>query len=268
MRVLSALILLAVFIGCKQKTSTIDTMNQPFIFTNNVSVFEQNKIEEQWGNCEDENHSCMNIHIEYPVMKQGSEAVYSFLQEYLEDYFADFLAVEKPVASGDVNQFLYESIKQKKNELQDNTSEYPLIYQLEIQVIPIYTSEKLISFSSFYSAYQGGTHPNSGSGYVIYNAETNEVVTQDVFVKDEALKEKLLVKLKQGSSEDLESLGFLVTDDQFEIGDNFGIDKDSLYFTYSPYEIAPYSMGFFSISFAKDEVKDFVGKDFFTMWNH
>lgn len=112
--------------------------------------------------------------------------------------------------------------------------------------------------------YSGGAHPINTISCVNIDTKTGkEISLEDVFAygTEDILIERLIRRLAQqhnvGGLEELREKGYLTFSDMF-ITNNFMLDKDSLFFLYNCYEIAPYSMGRSSIGFKYDELKDLL----------
>lgn len=115
-----------------------------------------------------------------------------------------------------------------------------------------------------YEIYSGGAHPNNIISCVNIDAKTGrEISLEEIFAEgtEDALIDKLILRLAQqnnvNSLEELKEEGFLNFSDMY-ITNNFMLDKDSLFFLYNCYEIAPYSMGRSRIGFNYDELKDLL----------
>ncbi len=121
-----------------------------------------------------------------------------------------------------------------------------------------------ICYTVDYEIYSGGAHPNNIISCVNIDSKTGkEISLEKIFAEgtEDILIEKLIQRLAQqnnvGSLEELREKGFLTFSDMY-ITNNFMLDKDSLFFLYNSYEIAPYSMGRSRIGFKYDELKDLL----------
>ena len=213
---------------------------------------------------------CVDVSIDYPKLNDNEfPTLKKELNEFVKYYAADFIVTEKPIDAESASEFLTKSLEQKITELKAQNNKEAAVFKLDIDFEPIFYNSSISSFASHFSSFEGGAHSNSGAGYYIFNNKSGEVIT-DIFEKDMDLKQVLLKKLKDRAGQpdkDISELGYLVTDLDFAITDNVGVTKDSLLLTYSPYEIAPYDMGFQNFEFSKEEITPYLRSSFVNMWN-
>lgn len=266
--IFSFLITIASCVGEKRNNSaqSESEADQPLI-----PEFSQVSVTKEYGNCRGTNEKCLSATIQYPKVENGFDILDEEIQHYVYDYVADFVVTEKPIGRENLKQFIEESLTEKEQQILSSTEEYGPIFQLEINIKPEYKNSSITTLSTSFTSFEGGAHPNSGAGYLVYENESGELLNDQIILQDAAFKEMLLAKLKnqydiQGDL--MESGGFLVNDADFAVSDNIGVDKDKLYLTYSPYEIAPYSMGFINFEFQRDEVVEYLNPEFVNKWNN
>ena len=122
----------------------------------------------------------------------------------------------------------------------------------------------IVCYTVNYEAYEGGAHPYHITSVVNFDEKSGKEITlQDVFTEncDSLLTDRLTRRLaeQQGvaSLQELQDKGYLYMCDMF-ITNNFMLDKDSIFFIYNIYEIAPYALGESHIGFKYDELKDLL----------
>lgn len=121
-----------------------------------------------------------------------------------------------------------------------------------------------ICYVADYEIYSGGAHPSNIISCVNIDAKTgNEIALQDIFAPDtdEELTDRLTQRLAQQNGvkgiEGLNEIDYLVFNDMY-ITNNFILGKDSIFFLYNNYEIAPYYKGRSRIGFKYDELNDLL----------
>lgn len=234
--------------------------------------FETVSLNKKWNNCDDyPAKGCIDVSIQYPDFNnEHSMALREAVEDQVMDFVADFLSVEQPVQEKELKPYIEKSLQAKEEEFSESAEDYPPVLELEISFEPIYQNNAITSIHSTYTAYEGGAHPNSGAGYHIFRNDNGRQLDQNIIAKDMALKQMMLSELKQRAGQpdkDISEIGYLVNDLEFAVSNNIGVSEDSLFITYSPYEIAPYSMGFQNFSFPKNEVSEYLSRDFLEMWN-
>lgn len=125
-----------------------------------------------------------------------------------------------------------------------------------------------ICYTVDYEIYSGGAHPNSIISCVNINEKTGKEITlQDIFTDstEEQLTERLIDRLALQNGvkgiEELKEIDYLVLNDMY-ITNNFILGKDSIFFLYNNYEIAPYYKGRSRIGFKYEELKDLLKESF------
>lgn len=121
-----------------------------------------------------------------------------------------------------------------------------------------------ICYVADYEIYSGGAHPSSTISCVNIDAKTGkEIALQDIFAPytDEQLTDRLTDRLAQQNGvkgiEGLKEIDYLIFSDMY-VTNNFILGKDSIFFLYNNYEIAPYYKGRSRIGFNYDELKDLL----------
>lgn len=120
---------------------------------------------------------------------------------------------------------------------------------IQIQAIPLFLDDRLLSYSYERYAHMGGEHGNSSRLFYNFDLSNARLLTEkDLFIDN---YEKSLTQLiKQQIVEDnaeMESIAdlneFHFFEDQIKPNNNFYVNADGLVYVYNPYDIAPYSTG-------------------------
>lgn len=121
-----------------------------------------------------------------------------------------------------------------------------------------------ICYEVDYETYNGGAHPSNIISCINMDAKSGKEITlQDVFADgtEEVLTERLTERLAQQNGvkgiAGLQEIDYLIFSDMY-ITNNFILGKDSIYFLYNNYEIAPYYKGRSRLGFKYDELKDLL----------
>lgn len=126
------------------------------------------------------------------------------------------------------------------------------MFQVSPQVM--YNQDNRLCIRVEYYSYVGGAHGNPFT--LCYNFDLTsgkKLALSDLFSPSqlETLKVEALRRIKltyEGSlQDDLTDLGFLISDDEFELGEDFFYSPAGVGIIYSPYEIGPYAMGFVEV---------------------
>lgn len=123
-----------------------------------------------------------------------------------------------------------------------------LSYHDEFQVVN--DGHGLLCLRLFHTEYTGGAHGNHGASHVTFDLATGKKLALDDLLKpgvkaeltrlaEAALREEH--GLKPGDSLAAEGPLF---EDKFELNDNWFLTPEGLGFSYDPYEIGPYAVGF------------------------
>jgi hypothetical protein len=97
----------------------------------------------------------------------------------------------------------------------------------------------IITIGNFEYGFSGGAHPNHWHNHFLVDLNDGKLIQfGDIFQAKSKNQLKSILKSKFFSIYGKESLL-----DQFEIAENFSIDKNGIHFLYNPYEITPYVVG-------------------------
>lgn len=123
----------------------------------------------------------------------------------------------------------------------------------------MYHNGDLSSFCGVYSEYLGGAHPNTT--IECKNYIQNQKLELADFIQDmQAFEDIVMKKLQKATKDDILPNDY---DGSHSITNSIYFDKNGIVLVYSPYEIAPYSFGSFSLFIDKDELKGVLKEEFF-----
>ena len=162
-----------------------------------------------------------------------------------------------------------------KSDFKDATdkeiSEYGLSYNYELQsnVSVVFSSSKLISFSSDGYTYTGGAHGNFGTTFLVLDLANKKKLTlgdvlhlEDSVTLNIVLEDKLRKAYKLKSTDMLTEILF---DEKISFNDNFFVTEKGIGFNYNPYEIAAYVYGEIRLFIPFSEIKSLLKQEFLSL---
>jgi hypothetical protein len=131
-----------------------------------------------------------------------------------------------------------QDFKQYCREIVDSSAYYGF-QELEQSLKVTSVFNNFITIGNNIYDFSGGAHPNHYHNHFVIDLNDGKMIAfHDVFQSNSKSKLKSILKAKFISIYGKESLL-----DQFEIAENFAIDKDGIHFLYNPYEITAYAFG-------------------------
>ena len=122
-----------------------------------------------------------------------------------------------------------------------------------------------INYLILWDEFTGGAHPNSYYTVLNFDPSTGEeVVLQDIFKENyeepltALLVSTLAADLQVENSEGLKSKGYLYSNSDMYISNNYILEKEQIVFIYNKYDIAPYAVGDIIINIGYDKLKDLL----------
>lgn len=113
--------------------------------------------------------------------------------------------------------------------------------------------------------YSGGAHGNPGSVHFCYDTRNiKELQLADITTADSLTVQHLLEEQfrKDNSLNSADSLTGILFDNYLPPNKNFSFDRTGIYFTYNPYEVAPYVRGIFTVFIPFDKLKGKLNEEF------
>jgi hypothetical protein len=167
---------------------------------------------------------------------------------------------------------LFEGFRQIVQDDEDS-SYFSGFWTFTTTVNHVFTKDNVISFYLFHDEYLGGAHPNSYGSGLNYNTLTGEMIADtDIFIpgyRDELNKlgEQIVRKEREiPESQTLSDYGYWFENDKFLMNNNFIIKEEGLFYTFVPYEIGPYVMGYTEIMFPYEKIKNLISPTGVLAW--
>ncbi|MBK7264867.1 MAG: DUF4163 domain-containing protein [Ignavibacteriales bacterium] len=136
-----------------------------------------------------------------------------------------------------------------------------------------FSKESLISIFLFHDEYLGGAHPNSYCVGLNFDIRTGEPVGQsEIFIagSEEELNRlgEQIVRQEREIPENqtLSDYGYWFENDKFQLNGNFIVKADGLYYTFVPYEVGPYVLGYTDVYFPFEKIKHLISPNGILGW--
>lgn len=214
--------------------------------------------------------------IEYPPSVTYTEGVIWPADDYKNSEFLKrSILAEKKIAGnlksiGDVmlsnkKNFIDNYFRDNKDVTKEEMLQFGQSYSLEEQDLMtiVYLDDNIAVLSDFSYGYTGGAHGNYATGYSTFSLRDKKKIHFDELFTKQGLDEmpKLLEKnfrkqndVKEGQT--LIDAGLF--SDTIQLTENFALTPGGIMFSYTPYEIAPYSAGEVAIYITLDELEPYI----------
>ncbi len=145
-----------------------------------------------------------------------------------------------------VNSYLeacYSDYKILTNDFND--SPVTVNYTEKLNAVPLYVSDKLLTYEATRYLYQGGAHGLETTFCWVFDLASGQQITEaDIFVPnyEEPLTQLLIAALNAHAAK----IGVPITEywvAQVAPNGNFAITEEGIIYQYNPYDIAPYVQG-------------------------
>ncbi len=142
------------------------------------------------------------------------------------------------LTDGDLVNNYNENFSGYCKEIVDTAATYGFIeHEQTVSVTNVFFD--IITIGNFSYGFSGGAHPNHWHNHFLIDLTDGRLLTfTDVFQSSKENQLKSLLSSKFNTDYGKDNLL-----DQFEIADNFSVDKNGIHFLYNPYEITPYALG-------------------------
>lgn len=225
--------------------------------------YEAVQLEKVYGVCDRPDTTCASIKIEYPdITNAPTDDAKTAINRYISETILKTSLRDEPASTMEalIDQFIAE-YKNLQNDMPDYRTGWSSEKTMEI----LYQDANMLSLRFTNFSYTGGAHPMTVVTYSSFDLHTGERLSlSDIFKpgfeeKLSAIAEAKFRAEKQiGSDQNLNSTGFMFTDDRFSLPKNFAVVKDGIAFYYNQYEIAPYAMGSTELILNFDDLKELI----------
>ena len=157
------------------------------------------------------------------------------------------------------------SLYRENGDSWENT-EWSFSWTQQNDMSVVYNSTGILCLEYLNYVYTGGAHGMSSMNYDIIDLNTGQTLSYDQIFSEEAkpsLSKLLITQLRHDKhipdSLSLTEAGYFV--DQMVPAENIYVNGSGIGFTYSLYEIAPYSMGIITVFIEYKQLKDLINTD-------
>ena len=258
MRLLFPSIVFTIFIfSCKNDTPPTSTLPElPLQFVDTSIV-----IENEFCKSKDKT-DCVSVDFKYLIATNGNPKVRKIINDYIEITLKKMLVTpsNNAIPKQSIPELAQHFFKNPRPQKELPTASNPLQNLGTVKVL--YQDDEIVSLSLF-NYYGRGL----GDYYTIhknFNKKTGQVITADNLLTDKnqlsPFFEADIRKYLQLKPTEPIGAPFSYESEDFPVNDNMGILKDSLMFTYPPYEVADYSTGGIDLFVAKSDIQHLFKK--------
>jgi len=218
--------------------------------------------------CETTPDQCFTIRVDLPLALDGTDSFQVSFNEAIRQFVLERLNEFTTVdGSGqDVDELIdsiFEDYESYLMDVGDIANGVFALWNVEIKGSILFNSDEIVCLMTETSSYTGGAHPNTEVRYINFDKQSGEILyITDVISQSEPVRimalEMLKASLGISEGEDISDHGFLVTDEDFVLPENFAITHKGLEFVANPYEIAPYAMGPQKVAIPFEAIKEYL----------
>ena len=150
------------------------------------------------------------------------------------------------------------------NLVQTDIKGSPVLYHYQefLTAVPLYESDKLLSYEATRYLFTGGAHGLETTMCWVFDVTTgNQLTEDDIFVEN--YSDSLVALLTRLLEADAAKRNLTLNDfwlRQLVPNGNFAIVEDGVYYQFNPYDIAPYAVGGTRLFIAKDDLLPLLKK--------
>lgn len=211
------------------------------------------EIKRESKGCGSQPDQCFTISVQLPLVLNGSDSFQVLFNQTVQNFVFDRLNEFTPVdGSGQEIDVLIDTIFEDYEtylaEVDNMEAEVFAVWEIEIKGNILFESEGIVCLMVESYSYTGGAHPNSETYYINFDKHSGKILDiKDVIIQVEPVRIMALEMLKSSlgipNQDDIIEHGFLISDEEFVLPENFAITHHGIEFLANPYEIAPYAMG-------------------------
>jgi len=197
----------------------------------------------------------MNLKMEFPVKGPDTIALKNIQRTLVTDLFTDkYTDVLSQNLLGEYLTACYAEYNLIETDIKGSPVLYH--YQEQLTAVPLYDSDKLLTYEATRYLFTGGAHGLETTICWVFDATTgNQLTEDDIFVDN--YSESLVTILTQLLQADAAKRGLELKDfwlPQLIPNGNFAITEAGVFYQFNPYDIAPYAFGSTRLFIAKEAV--------------
>jgi NAD-dependent dihydropyrimidine dehydrogenase PreA subunit len=259
-----AILLMPILFSCGKKKSIVENIPKD---TAQVTVkidslaFEVDTFHviEKEKDCTD----CSSCDLYYERIKTSLKPVHDSVNQYIDTIMMSGLSW----MGGD--EFKYDLKKRAdaffafKKEMEAENGEGTGAWDWELNLTIFRACNEIITVSSGWGGYTGGAHPNYESySASFFTSNGKRVTMQNLFTDIKPVNRMAVKHFKKDNqldpNTDCSEQGWDVTDEEFELNENFDITTESITWQFNAYEIGPYVAGAPSVSIPMKDLEKYL----------
>lgn len=186
----------------------------------------------------------MNLKVEFPVKGADTTVLKNVQRTLATDLFTEkYTTILPENLLGAYLSACYEEYNLIKRDILGSPVLYH--YQEMLTAVPLYSSDKLLTYEATRYLFSGGAHGLETTMCWVFDLATgNQLTEADIFI--ETYSESLVPLLTQLLEADAAKRNLQLSDfwlPQLVSNGNFAITEDGVFYHFNPYDIAPYVFG-------------------------
>lgn len=213
--------------------------------------------------CPQTQDSCfeMKLKVEFPVKGADTTALKNVQRTLITDLFTEkYINFPAENLLGAYITACHEEYNLVETDIQGSPVLYH--YQEYLTAVPLYESDKLLSYEATRYLFTGGAHGLETTMCWVFDVTTgNQLTEDDIFVEN--YSDSLVSILTRLLEADAAKRGLTLQDfwlQQLLPNGNFAVAEDGLYYQFNPYDIAPYAVGGTRLFITKDDLLPLLKK--------
>ena len=183
-----------------------------------------------------------------PVFEDGSQQLIDSINIFIGQTFFEHknnITDLKKIVKAESDSFYQDYLRDFSDF---NEADFPLTYNYIYKFNVAFHNTKYVTLKNESYAYTGGAHGNYSTLYYVFSAENGKLLSINDLVSDtlklHEIAKQQFYKLKNiDVNKSINDQGYWFEKKLFSLNNNFGLLKDTLIFTYNPYEITNYAEG-------------------------
>jgi hypothetical protein len=183
-----------------------------------------------------------------PVFEDGSQQLIDSINIFIGQTFFEHknnITDLKKIVKAESDSFYQDYLRDFSDF---NEADFPLTYNYIYKFNVAFHNTKYVTLKNESYAYTGGAHGNYSTLYYVFSAENGKLLSINDLVSDtlklQEIAKQQFYKLKNiDVNKSINDQGYWFEKKLFSLNNNFGLLKDTLIFTYNPYEITNYAEG-------------------------
>lgn len=196
-----------------------------------------------------------------PVFEEGSQQLIDSINTFIGQSFFEHknnITDLKKLVKAETDSFYQDYLRDFSDF---NEVDFPLTYNYIYKFTVAFHNTKHVTLKNENYAYTGGAHGNYSTLYYVFNAENGKLLlsvndlVRDTLKLQEIAKQQFYKLKNIDSNKPINDQGYWFEKKKFSLNNNFGLLKDTLIFTYNPYEITNYAEGQTELKIPMDLLK-------------